>query len=100
MVQPEAEELKRQLSPNGSEAAHVSLVRGGPFYRAQVAARLVEHGRWKLGRRVLFAIALGWLPRGRKSLIWSPPTTRSSRPQRVSGKLRCRHGIKGRSLVL
>ena len=39
-----------------------SLVRGGPFYRAQVKFKLVESERWNVGRRILFAIAITWLP--------------------------------------
>ena len=40
----------------------ISLVRGGPFYHAQEKARLIRPGRWNLGRRMLFLIAIGWLP--------------------------------------
>jgi hypothetical protein len=39
-----------------------SLIRGGPFYRIQEAARLIRPNEWNLVRRVTFAIALGWLP--------------------------------------
>jgi len=41
-----------------SRVAH----RGGPFYRVQQAARLIRPNEWNLGRRLTFAIALGWLP--------------------------------------
>ncbi len=40
----------------------VSLIRGGPFYRAQIVARLIKPHQWNLGRRIVFAIAIGWLP--------------------------------------
>jgi hypothetical protein len=40
----------------------VSLVRGGPFYRIQEAIRLVTPQRWNLGRRILLAVAVGWVP--------------------------------------
>ncbi len=40
----------------------VSLIRGGPFYRAQCKARLILPRQWNLGRRVIFAVALGWIP--------------------------------------
>lgn len=40
----------------------ISLFRGGPFYRAQAFIRLVEPGRWNLGRRVAFILAITWLP--------------------------------------
>lgn len=39
-----------------------SLMRGGPFYRAQRAVKLIRPNQWNIGRRVLFAIAVGWLP--------------------------------------
>src|SRR5277367_3652950 len=40
----------------------VSLVRGGPFYRVQEAIRLLTPERWNLGRRILLAIGIGWVP--------------------------------------
>jgi hypothetical protein len=39
-----------------------SLVRGGPFYRAQQAARLIRPNDWNHARRVPLALAVGWLP--------------------------------------
>ena len=39
-----------------------SLVRGGPFYRLQQAAGLIDANRWNLGRRAVFALAIGWAP--------------------------------------
>jgi hypothetical protein len=47
---------------NGETERDFSLVRGGPFYHAQEAARLIRPGHWNLGRRVVFALAIGWLP--------------------------------------
>jgi hypothetical protein len=40
----------------------VSLVRGGPFYRTQLATRLIKPDQWNVGRRITFAIAVGWIP--------------------------------------
>src|SRR5664279_3384865 len=40
----------------------VSLIRGGPFYRAQIVTRLIRPHQWNLGRRIIFAIAIGWIP--------------------------------------
>lgn len=40
----------------------LSLVRGGPFYRAQQAVRLIRPGEWNHLRRVAVAIAIAWLP--------------------------------------
>jgi hypothetical protein len=40
----------------------VSLIRGGPFYRAQQATKLIRSNQWNLGRRLTFAVAVGWLP--------------------------------------
>jgi hypothetical protein len=40
----------------------VSLVRGGPFYRAQQAVRLIRPNQWNLVRRISVAIVVAWLP--------------------------------------
>lgn len=40
----------------------VSLIRGGLFYRAQTVTHLIGADRWNLGRRIVFALAVGWLP--------------------------------------
>src|SRR5271165_3877711 len=53
---------ERRVSANSGTGGEVSLVRGGPFYRAQEAARLLAPDRWNLGRRAIFAIAIGWSP--------------------------------------
>ena len=37
-------------------------MRGGPFYRVQQFLRLISPDRWNLGRRIIFLIAVGWLP--------------------------------------
>ncbi len=49
-----------------------SLVRGGPFYRAQAAAHLIAQNRWNLGRRLTFAIAVGWIPLVLITLLFDP----------------------------
>ncbi len=53
-------------------SGEISLVRGGPFYRAQAAARLIQEGRWNLGRRLTFAIAVGWIPLVLITLLFNP----------------------------
>jgi len=40
----------------------LSLMCGGPFYRAQQALGLIRPNEWNNVRRLTFAIALGWLP--------------------------------------
>lgn len=40
----------------------VSLIRGGPFYRLQQSSRLIGANEWNVGRRIIFAIAVGWVP--------------------------------------
>ena len=50
----------------------ISLVRGGPFYRAQEAIRLIKRDRWNLGRRVIFAIAVGWFLLVLITLLFNP----------------------------
>src|SRR5271156_3222104 len=47
---------------SSSAPAEISLVRGGPFYRAQHAVGLIRPNEWNLGRRITFLIAVGWLP--------------------------------------
>lgn len=44
------------------DPAAVSLVRGGPFYRLQLALRLIRPNQWNLGRRITVLIAVSWLP--------------------------------------
>jgi hypothetical protein len=39
-----------------------SLVRGGPFHRAQRAIGLIRPNQWNVGRRIIFLLAIGWLP--------------------------------------
>jgi hypothetical protein len=51
------EQMHADHDPDG-----VSLIRGGPFYHAQVVTRLIHPGQWNLARRVIFALAVGWLP--------------------------------------
>jgi len=47
---------------SSSAPAEISLVRGGPFYRAQHAVGLIRPNEWDLARRITFLIAVGWLP--------------------------------------
>jgi hypothetical protein len=51
-----------------------SLVRGGPFYRVQEATHLLTAERWNLGRRILIAICLGWVPLVLLTLFLKPDT--------------------------
>jgi len=50
----------------------VSLIRGGPFYQAQLITRLIRPHQWNLGKRILFAIAIGWLPLFLLTAIFAP----------------------------
>jgi hypothetical protein len=50
-----------------------SLVRGGPFYRLQEIIRLIDADRWNLGRRIVFAIAIGWVPLVLITAVFYPP---------------------------
>ena len=49
-------------TPAPGAATDISLVRGGPFYRLLVAIRLIDAKRWNVGRRILFVLAVVWLP--------------------------------------
>src|SRR5215470_14296397 len=53
---------RRRFAVPSVEAHEVSLIRGGPFYLAQVVTRLIHPDQWNLGRRLIFAVAIGWLP--------------------------------------
>src|SRR5277367_2744773 len=55
-------------------AAHeeVSLVRGGPFYRVQELTRLLTAEQWNPGRRIVFALAVGWIPLLLITLLFNP----------------------------
>ena len=52
--------------------SEVSLIRGGPFYQAQIASRLIRPHQWNLGRRIIFAVAIGWLPLVLLTAIFAP----------------------------
>jgi len=60
-----------QRSESGKED---SLVRGGPFYRAQEAIHLVAAERWNHGRRVLLGICVAWVPLVLLTLFFKPDT--------------------------
>ena len=49
-------------SPINAASVDDSLVRGGPFYRAQHAIGLIRPNQWNLGRRIALLLAIGWLP--------------------------------------
>jgi hypothetical protein len=61
---PEASQsaLRDPDSAASAPSEDVSLIRGGLFYRVQRATHLIGGNRWNLGRRVLFAVAIGWVP--------------------------------------
>jgi hypothetical protein len=54
-----------------------SLVRSGPFYRAQLALRFLTASNWKHPRRVVIAILLTWLPLVLLTLVTNRGSTRS-----------------------
>ncbi len=54
--------MNSTIDPSIGEERDLSLIRGGPFYRAQQAARLIRPNEWNHVRRLAFAIALGWVP--------------------------------------
>ncbi len=49
-------------TPATASAAEISFIRGGPFYRAQQALKLIHHDHWNLGRRIVVLLAVSWLP--------------------------------------
>jgi hypothetical protein len=67
-----SDNLTREATDN-----EVSLIRGGPFYRAQEVARLIAPNRWNLGRRITFAVAVGWIPLVLMTALFHPEALRS-----------------------
>jgi hypothetical protein len=64
-------------TPQDIEIDHkISLVRGGPFYRAQKAIRLLDANRWNLGRRITLAIVVCWVPLVLITLFLNPHATK------------------------
>ena len=49
-------------SPRPQAASELSLIRGGLFYRAQRATRIIRTDKWNPVRRLAVAIGIGWLP--------------------------------------
>ncbi len=72
MTASQATATQQQVSGTRGTAREISLVRGGPFYRAQQATRLIDANRWNLGRRIIFAIAIGWIPLVLITLLFNP----------------------------
>src|SRR5271169_6044722 len=62
MAQSDEAISQSKVVASGATGQGLSLVRGGPFYHLQQAAGLIGPDRWNLGRRVVFALAIGWLP--------------------------------------
>jgi hypothetical protein len=66
----------------------LSLIRGGPSYRIQQAARLIHPNEWNHVRRVTFAIAVGWLPLILITALFNPDSLVSLlKDYRVSARL-------------
>jgi|SRR5450631_2079891 len=40
----------------------ISLIRGGPFYQAQLKTRLIFPQQWNLGRRIAVIVGVAWIP--------------------------------------
>ncbi len=64
-------------APAASAAVVQSLVRGGPFYRAQRTLRLFHPDRWNLIRRTLIFVAIAWLPPFLLTAILNPTDVKS-----------------------
>jgi hypothetical protein len=52
----------RPMADVGQHDPELSLIRGGPLYRAQLATKVIHPDRWDAARRVVIAVAIGWLP--------------------------------------
>jgi hypothetical protein len=67
----------QQSATSDAPASDVSLIRGGPFYRVQYAARLIAANRWNLGRRIILAVCVGWVPLVFMTALFHPSALRS-----------------------
>jgi hypothetical protein len=65
---------QQEASSDTRIALEISLVRRGPFYRAQEVLRLLRPERCNLGRRIAVAIGVGWLPLVVLTLVLKPAT--------------------------
>jgi hypothetical protein len=78
MSQPIPAGLGQRPDPaTAINADDVSLIRGGPFYRAQQATRLISPSRWNLGRRISLSVAVAWLPLVLMTALFHPTALRS-----------------------
>jgi hypothetical protein len=60
------------LNASGMDDLDLSLIRGGPFYRAQQSSGLIRPNEWNNVRRLTCAIAVGWLPLVLITLLSNP----------------------------
>src|SRR5262245_9342719 len=67
-------QVKIPTKPSQATSAEddVSLIRGGMFYRAQTATHLISADHWNFGRRIVFALAVGWLPLVLLTALFNP----------------------------
>src|SRR5258708_35596432 len=72
MEQESERTAQQKASGDTGIAGEISLVRGGPFYRAQEAIRLLTPERWNLGRRIVAGIGVGWVPLVVLTLLLKP----------------------------
>ena len=77
MSQPIPAGLGQRPDPAAINADDVSLIRGGPFYRAQQATRLISPSRWNLGRRITLSVAVAWIPLALMTALFHPAALRS-----------------------
>ena len=64
--------LRPRMDVKTTPESDLSLVRGGPFYRAQLATGLIKEGEWNHTKRVVFAIAVGWIPLVLLTVFFNP----------------------------
>ena len=56
------ERIDMKATPEAAIGIAPSLFRGGPFYRAQLAAKLIREGEWNHAKRVIITVAIAWIP--------------------------------------
>jgi hypothetical protein len=88
MSQPSQSEHDSPKSAGSADTlTEPSLLRGGPFYRAQEAVRLIRPPHWNVGRRVMLALAIGWFPLVLLTLLFNPHALSSLRAYPLNARI-------------
>lgn len=71
------ERIDMKATPEAALGIAPSLFRGGPFYRAQLAAKPIKEGEWNHAKRVIITIAVAWVPLVLLTALFNRPSLAS-----------------------